>query len=199
MSPSIRSDGGAPATSSRSLAPRSTTCSSQERSRAARRRPASRPAPSGDARGPVERGARPRPAKRPAPSSEAPSTVQRSAQHRPAKRPAPSSEAPSTVQRSAQHRPAKPLVIAPEQRLVEKAGQRRDAAKHRHERCIETRTGRQGGREFASGEKLPELEELGGLVIPGKAARHALQAFALEPADLSPEPGRFDNRAQALH
>src|SRR5204863_3084078 len=122
---------------------------------------------------------RPQPPTRtpPAPSSETPT--------------APSSEAPSTVQRS--------LVIAPEQRLVEKAGQRRDAAKHRHERCIETRTGRQGRREFASGEKLPELEELGGLVISGKAARHALQAFALEPADLSPETGRFDNRAQALH
>src|SRR5207249_6794529 len=106
----------------------------------------------------------------------------------PAEGPAPGGDAPSTVQRR--------LVIAPEQWLVEKAGQRRDAAKHRHERCIETRTGRQGGREFSSGEKLPELEELGGLVIPGKAARHALQAFALEPDDLSPETGRFDNRAQ---
>src|SRR5712691_4902297 len=71
----------------------------------------------------------------------------------------------------------------PNDGLVEKADERRDAAEHREQFRIETRADREVRRIFAPADELPVAQVIGGRVILQVAAGHARQLIAAEPAD----------------
>ena len=82
------------------------------------------------------------------------------------------------------------------QRLVQKPQERGDPPEDRQQPAIELRAGGERRLEFAAGEELPELQILRRVVILREPARHALQPFAVERADVAAER-RATRRASA--
>ena len=148
--PSMRSDGGAPATSSRSLADRSTTCSSHQRRRAVWASCRSRGANASGVR-----------------SGQADGVLRRTWNGRVQlgdQRVEIVGVAHVFTGRDARHARRRSPVPRRERR-VEESRQRNDLSKDRKQRAVELRAGRKRSRELTAGEELAVLQELGCLVI----------------------------------
>jgi len=86
----------------------------------------------------------------------------------------------------------------PDERRIEKPGERHHTAEHGQQRAVELRARRERGGELGAGDEAAELEILRRLVIFGEAAWNALQFVTFERADEPPEAARLDDRAQLL-